>query len=295
MSLRLEQPRALSTPAPAAHGVLNARQQYIAAVPEGEAPCPQKVSDDYATIRAVSQVQHVFLDDGGVMNDNRLRGPQWERLVGDFFAPRLGGTKAAWAKANRRVLEGVYQRMFGRWANWDEATQDYVATYRESEADWLLSMCREVPVPIPDAASAFALASEAGDWIEPQVEATLPGAMGAIRILSQTYILYTASMGTSWELRARLNAQGVESLFRSLYGPDLLNVPKTGKRYYERLFEHAGVDSAHCLVLDDKPEFLDHARALGAQTLQVGGEVTASHGHAVIATLADLPMAIGKI
>ena len=91
--------------------------------------------------------------------------------------------------------------MFARWADWDEATQDYVATYREYEADWLVSMCRELPVPIPDAASVFALASAAQDWIEPQVEATLPGAMDAIRILSRSYTLYTASMGTSWELR----------------------------------------------------------------------------------------------
>jgi hypothetical protein len=32
-------------------------------------------SEDSATIRAMSQVQYIFLDDG-VMNDNRLRGPQ---------------------------------------------------------------------------------------------------------------------------------------------------------------------------------------------------------------------------
>ncbi len=32
----------------------------------------------------------ILLDDGGVMNDNRLRGEQWQRLVGEFFAPRLG-------------------------------------------------------------------------------------------------------------------------------------------------------------------------------------------------------------
>src|SRR5580765_7097678 len=102
-------------------------------------------------------------------------------------------------------------------------------------------------------------------------------------------------MRTPWNVRARLRAPGVESLCRSLYGPDLLNVPKTGKRYYERLFQHAGVDPAQCLVLDDKPEFLDHARALGAHTLQVGGAVATSHGHAVIATLADLPMAVGRI
>lgn len=31
------------------------------------------------------------LDDGGVMNDNARRAPQWRRLVGDFLIPRPGG------------------------------------------------------------------------------------------------------------------------------------------------------------------------------------------------------------
>ncbi len=47
----------------------------------------------------------VFLDDGGVMNDNRMRGPAWQRLVAEYFAPRLGGEPAAWAAANRVAVE----------------------------------------------------------------------------------------------------------------------------------------------------------------------------------------------
>ena len=31
----------------------------------------------------------LFLDDGGVMNDNRLRGEQWRRMVAEFFTPIL--------------------------------------------------------------------------------------------------------------------------------------------------------------------------------------------------------------
>ena len=33
------------------------------------------------------------------MNDSRRRSVQWQRLVGEFFAPRLGGTAEAWAAA----------------------------------------------------------------------------------------------------------------------------------------------------------------------------------------------------
>lgn len=51
----------------------------------------------------------ILLDDGGVMNDNRLRGEQWQRLVGEFFAPQLGGESAAWAEANRIHMMSVFE------------------------------------------------------------------------------------------------------------------------------------------------------------------------------------------
>ena len=35
----------------------------------------------------------VFLDDGGVMNDNNERGLQWQRLVSEYFVPLLGGPR----------------------------------------------------------------------------------------------------------------------------------------------------------------------------------------------------------
>ena len=35
-----------------------------------------------------SRRRTVFLDDGGVMNNNELRGPQWQRLIGDAFSAR---------------------------------------------------------------------------------------------------------------------------------------------------------------------------------------------------------------
>ena len=52
----------------------------------------------------------IFLDDGGVMNDNALRGAQWQRLVGEFLAPRLGGDPEARAQANKVVAERMWRR-----------------------------------------------------------------------------------------------------------------------------------------------------------------------------------------
>lgn len=55
----------------------------------------------------------LFLDDGGVMHDNALRGPQWQRLVAAFFAPILGGETRAWSAANHQVASPMLQP-----ANW---------------------------------------------------------------------------------------------------------------------------------------------------------------------------------
>ena len=50
----------------------------------------------------------IFLDDGGVLNDNSRRAPQWQRLVGEFLTPRLGGTRLDWANANAAVAGPVF-------------------------------------------------------------------------------------------------------------------------------------------------------------------------------------------
>ena len=49
----------------------------------------------------------LFLDDGGVLNDNALRGPEWLRLIGGFMPARLGGTADQWARANSVVFPRV--------------------------------------------------------------------------------------------------------------------------------------------------------------------------------------------
>jgi len=50
----------------------------------------------------------IFLDDGGVMNDNSQRASQWQRLVGEYFMPLLGGTSEAWIEANRIVTSDLF-------------------------------------------------------------------------------------------------------------------------------------------------------------------------------------------
>src|SRR5262245_27703378 len=89
----------------------------------------------------------VFLDDGGVMSDNRRRGLQWQQLVGAFFAPRLGGEATVWAQANHVVASALLEP--SAWQRRLAAAHDYPSFERAYLLDWLGDMCGLVGVPRP--------------------------------------------------------------------------------------------------------------------------------------------------
>ena len=62
------------------------------------------------SLRTIEPVPHytLFIDDGGVLNDNSRRAPEFQRLVAQFFPPRLGGEPAAWAEGNRETFQQVF-------------------------------------------------------------------------------------------------------------------------------------------------------------------------------------------
>jgi HAD superfamily hydrolase (TIGR01509 family) len=230
----------------------------------------------------------IFLDDGGVMNDNRLRGPQWQRLVGDYFAPRLGGTQEAWAEANRIVVERMLEP--AAWQAYLQSASDYRSFYYQYQLDWLSGMCQLVAVPAPAEEECYRLACEATAAIIPQVRAAFPGAVDTIRLLhAQGYRLYTASGAHSSELEGHLEGMGVRECFQRLYGADLINTFKNGPAYYERLFADARVDPARALILDDSPQAIAWASQVGAQTILVGNASAEAGANHAIASLAHLP------
>src|SRR5579871_1925599 len=119
----------------------------------------------------------VLLDDGGVMNDNRLRGPQWQRLVAEFFAPRLGGASEAWAKANRAVIKAMLEP--SAWQKRLQSAQNFHYFDRTYQLDWLKDMCTLVGVVAPDDDACYELARQATALIIPQIRSAFPGAVEA--------------------------------------------------------------------------------------------------------------------
>lgn len=230
----------------------------------------------------------IFLDSGGVINDNEARAAQWRMLVAEYFAPRLGGTKSAWAEANRQTLDSLLdpESLEDRYGRAD----GYASFEREYDRDWLFMMCETVGVQAPQEEVAVALAAEAKRWIWAAVHAPIPGAVGAIRTLRGAgFVLHTASGESSVDLESVLTSLGVRNCFQRLYGPDLVDTPKQGPEYYLRVFADAGVRPGAVLVVDDSTLALGWASQVGARTVLVQKEPPPRWAAASVGALSDLP------
>lgn len=239
----------------------------------------------------------IFLDFGGVIGDNALLAPQWQRLGGEFLSQRLGGELQAWAEANRTVFRQMWP------AYWDEHLRkrpdtDFLTFWSQYLRDWLRRMCAHVGVPAPDSdGDCLRTAQEASAYVTSRANAAYPGITDVLRDLhARGYALYTASGNHSQDLQGYLGAMGVRDLFVRLYGPDLINAPKEGPLYYERIFADSGVDPRQAIVIDDSPLPIAWASETGARAVLVSTQVGHTpSAYAVICGLADLPSLLQEI
>jgi HAD superfamily hydrolase (TIGR01509 family) len=235
----------------------------------------------------------ILLDDGGVMNDNRLRGQQWPLLVGAFFTPRLGGTPTAWAEANRLVTQRLFEP--ANWVRRVQASSDYAHFERAYWLDWLSEMGRLVGITLPREEVCIHLAQQAESAIIPHIRSAFPGATEAIRRLhTEGYTLHTASGEPSAHLTLYLEGMSVRECFGRLYGADLLNTLKEGPAYYHQLFADLQIAPGDALIVDDSPRALAWANSLGARTVLVGATQESSPGMTHIRSLAQLPALLQK-
>jgi FMN phosphatase YigB (HAD superfamily) len=218
----------------------------------------------------------VFIDDGGVLNDNAVRAPQWRRLLGEHLAPRLGGTPEAWAAAN----VGAFERAWARFvAQVDRAgtTGGVDAWTRDDRRRWLIDMCEKVGVAVPADPSAYAV--EVGSWVSERVRAEIPGASDDVRALSaRGLVLHTASGALSWELEPYLRGMGIRGHFDRLYGPDLVDRYKNGAHWYEALLADSRTDPTEAVVVDDGAAQRGWAEAVGLRTTASLRELIAALG-----------------
>ena len=97
-----------------------------------------------------------------VMNDNARRGPEWRRLVAEFFVPRLGGDRTAWETANRDVFEDLFKNFVDP----GPGDMDYVSWIEEYQKRWLRGMAEAAGVQFSsDDAYCLKLSYEATDYV----------------------------------------------------------------------------------------------------------------------------------
>ena len=237
----------------------------------------------------------IFLDDGGVMNDNNERGLQWQRLVGEFFVPLLGGSPVAWSRANWVVTDRLFEP--AAWRRRVQAAADYTSFDRAYQVEWLQGMCELVGVGAPPEEECLRLARSATAFVTCRVQAAFPGVVDAIRTLHrQGYPLHTASGESSLDLEGYLQAMGVRDCFGRLYGPDLIDILKEGPEYYERMFADLGIAPADALVVDDSPRATGWATQVGARAALVGDSSLPQRGTTLpIGSLVELPALLQQL
>jgi FMN phosphatase YigB (HAD superfamily) len=210
-------------------------------------------------------VRAVFLDDGGVLNDNERRAPEWRRLLGEFFAPLLGGTPEAWGEANRVVFDGIWRDWQSLLNSGAEAGPDW---WPAQDPRWLAGMCEGVGVPVP--ADVDGTVKACRRHVMARIDCAYPDAAAAMQAMRDRGItLHLASGGRTDELEPYMRRMGVWELIGKPYGVDLLGVSKTGPRYYERIAEDSGVDRREAIVVDDSATVLEWADATGFRAVHM--------------------------
>lgn len=223
---------------------------------------------------ALAGVTTVFVDDGGVLNDNERRAPQWRRLLGEYLVPRLGGTPEAWAIANTGVFERAWARYMAHLAS-AGSSGGVDPWVRADRARWLADMCAEAGVAPPRDLEGAAV--DAIGWVSERVRAEIPGAVDAVRKLAaRGLVLHTASGGLSWELEPYLRGMGIRDLFSRLYGPDLVDRFKNGPHYYEAILAHSGTEALTAVAVDDGPDQRRWAAEVGLRAFSDLSELLAA-------------------
>ncbi len=221
----------------------------------------------------------IFLDAAGVLLDTSVMPAQWQRLIAEFLAPRLGGEPSAWGPANAYAIDRM-------WARYRDPGGTPRETHGRLRRLWLREMCEKVGVPTPR--DAGAVAEETRAWVAARVSAPMPGVAGATRSLrARGFRLFTSTAQESLEISGYLKAIGIRELFDETYGTDIIDRWKTNAAFYRKILEHARVRAEDAVTVDDQERCLDWAKRAGFRTFLLAPSGAAS-SHEVIGSLSEL-------
>ncbi len=237
----------------------------------------------------------VFLDVDGVLLDPARTSAEWGRLMGDVLAPGVGGSPADWGRANSALVPELFRNR-ERWRD-----DDPLVSERSFGVLWLTEMCRFLghAPPVSDAAWQLSLAVSA--YVCRHADCAFPATIDVIRELALSYDVHLATGNPSWRMEPLLEQWGVRDLIGVPAGTDLVRVMKDSLQFHPAVLALAGVAPERAVVVDDDPEQVRRARALGARGVWVaaGAEDRSGAGcdvaDAVISNIAELPDALRGI
>jgi HAD superfamily hydrolase (TIGR01509 family) len=210
----------------------------------------------------VTAIETLFVDKGGVLIDNTTLGTQWRRLIGEFLAPRLGGSPEAWGDANIPAFERQWARF--KAAQSARGPADIRGFFAKDARLWFLEMCDDVGITRPPADVADVIAADTVAYVKAHLDIPVPRALETLRALrGRGVVLHVASADSHDDLVEFLERIGTRDLFDRIYGSDLVNTWKFGPAYYRAVLADSGVDPGRAAVVDDSVDALSWARECG--------------------------------
>ncbi len=239
---------------------------------------------------------YIFFDDGNTLNDNRIRGRQWQQLIGEYFSPRFGGIPKLWGTANLELTkdfggDGVPKLLYD---NRNKTFKMFIEWFIEK---WINEMFDFVGIKRPDKELYNKIYYGASEYVATRVKAAFPGVSETIKDLYyKGYNLYLASGTESIELGYYYKAMGIKKYFKKLYGPDLINILKVNEAYYNGIFKDLDILPKQAIFIDDKPYYLNIAEKTGAYVVQacLTGKYESQYDY-IITDMKKAPKVIEKL
>ncbi|TFG17200.1 MAG: hypothetical protein EU531_03980 [Promethearchaeota archaeon] len=211
---------------------------------------------------------HIFFDDGDVLNNNKIRGRQWQKLIGEFMTPLFGGNSKDWGAANAKIIEdftseGIPALIF---EHKEKTHSQFIKWFREK---WINDMFDYVGIERPNIGDYKRIYYETAKYVDLRVRSAFPGVIETVKTLYHNgFNLYTASGTESIELNYYLEGMGIRQYFKKLYGPDLINLLKVDNMFYEAILNDLEILPNQAIFIDDKPYYLNIAKKIGVHVIQ---------------------------
>lgn len=223
-----------------------------------------------------SMPRAIFLDSGDVINDNKIRGPQWINMVGTFTpSTPLGGPGELWGIANGKLAhkmftEGIWYELLQKWEShkvldrlynvlWVkeccQIVNDVILEAKQKKLEGSTTVLlpgtngtkdySEWPLVVPpeDEEDMILISVVIHLYCLAHAKADLPGAVEAIKTLKldQGFEMYTCSGEQSTDLSLTFRTLGLGTIGDTMT-KTLERIRKTVQDYKARYPDHATVD-----------------------------------------------------